>query len=183
MTDCVETTLRQDLALAAVEPELIRRAWQLYRQGFTPAAISPSQMAAVGEILRCAPGEAEGLGELERWMEAQLRKLEARRERGRRAESWLRPARGVQKAGAEVAGVDESLGRTLLVWLREARFLPKGTSQDLDRWQALRRFWLHLHAFHRYEDEAGEPMPLQALHEEPGNPPLPETPGTPGGTP
>jgi len=157
MSDPLQTALRADLALLQVEDELLRRARELYGRGFAPPAVSPSQMAAVGELLRTAESLDQVKTAVGTWLDAQLKKLEARRERTGKAESWFRPAEG---DGPETTP-EATLGGTLRDALTGETYLGENPPPELDRFAALRRFWHRFHGLYRYEDEAEKPMKLR----------------------
>ncbi len=151
----LEKALRSELALAAAgqRTALIRRARELYRLGFVPAKVTPSQMNAVGELIRRAATFDQASSAVESWMAHALETLEGRRRRSGKARSWLLPA----------GGGGESLGRTLVVWIVEQRYLEGKAPADLDRRSALRIFWQRFHGFYRYHAETGGEMPLAGL--------------------
>lgn len=158
MNDPLRRSLAADLALAGLEERLIERARGLQRLGFSSGTIAPSQMNAVGEILRTAASHEQALAELGRWMANQLEKLRKEEERKRSRSSWrLQPRPG---------GSADCLGEELLAWVSREIYLndlDEEALQGLDRLSALQRFWARFHGFYRYEDETGEPMPLAAL--------------------
>lgn len=155
MTALLEKTLRSDRALASMEESLIARARELYRLGFSPRDIAAAQMAAFGELLRTASNRGEARETTERWMHNQLAKLQEEADRKGKRRSWvLSPGPG---------GTEDSLGAELLAWLRNDRYLGDSPPVDLDRLDALRRFWERLHGFYRYEVETQAEMPLPAL--------------------
>lgn len=149
----LETALRSSRALAAIEEDLIARARELYRLGFSCKAIAPAQMSAFGELLRTASNRDEALAATEGWMRGQLAKLKDEAER-RKPRSWFQSPAG---------GTEPSLGAELMAWIREERFLGDSPDPDLDRLAALRRFWERLHGLYRYEAETEGEMPLPAL--------------------
>lgn len=155
MTATLETALGSDRSLAALEDSLIRRARELYRLGFKPETLSPSQMSAVGELLRTASSHKQAQDAIEGWMGRQLAKLREEEKRKGKPRSWLvHPGPG---------GTTPSLGEELLAWMSGDRFLEGEPPQGLDRLAALRRFWERLHGFYRFENEVGGEMPLAAL--------------------
>ncbi|HEX9945765.1 MAG TPA: hypothetical protein VGG03_27470 [Thermoanaerobaculia bacterium] len=165
MTALLEKALRSDRALAMAEERLIRRARELYRLGFSPANLAPSQMAAVGELLCTASNRKGAQAAIETWMSNQLKKLREEAERkGKKPRSWLVPP--------GPGGSTGSLGEELLAWIKDDAYLGEPLAGDLDRLGALRRFWERLHGFYRYENETGGEMPLSALdlQEEGGEP-------------
>lgn len=157
MSDSLQTALRADLALLHLEDHLLHRARELYARGFAPPAVSPSQMAAVGEILRAAESLDDARAGVGNWLDAQMKKLEARSKRTGRAQSWLRPAEG---PGPDTS-TDVTLGEALRRTLSEEPWLGDEPPEELDRLAALRRFWHRFHGLYRYEDEAEEPMKLR----------------------
>lgn len=151
-------SLAADVALAGLEARLIRRARDLQRLGFSPKTIAPSQMNAVGEILRAASSHQKTLEKLAHWMGEQLKKLRKDVERKRPRSSWL--------VEPKPGGAAECLGEELLAWCSKEIYLndlDEEVLQGLDRLSALQRFWTRFHGFYRYEDETGQPMPLAAL--------------------
>ncbi len=153
----LESTLRSDLALHARrrQEQLIHGAREVCSQGFR--RIKPSQMAAVGELIRRAASYQQARDELDRWMTNTLAKLEARRQRTGKVESWLRePA----------AGSDKSLGRLLVAWIVEQRYLEAEPPPELDRLAALRQVWDRFHGLYRYRVEMGYDMALTCPSEE-----------------
>ena len=152
MTTLLEKSLRSDRALASVEEVLIERARELYRLGFK--CLSPSQMSAFGELLRTAPSRVEAQKCAESWMKTQLDKLREEEKRKGKPRSWLAPATG---------GGAASLGEELLAWIEKDRYLGETPPADLDRLDALRRFWGRLHGLYRYEVETKGEMLLLAL--------------------
>ena len=155
MTALLEKTLRSDRALASMEEALIARARELYRRGFTPGNIAAAQMSAFGELLRTASNREEAREATETWMHGQLAKLQEEANRKGKRRSWyFKPAPG---------GTEDSLGAELLAWLRNDRYLGDSPPADLDRLDALRRFWERLHGLYRYEVETQGEMPLPAL--------------------
>lgn len=155
MTALLEKILRSDRALASIEEALIARARELYRLGFTPRNIAAAQMAAFGELLRTASNREEARKTAETWMHGQLAKLQEEANRKDRRRSWhVKPGAG---------GAEDSLGAELLAWLGNDRYLGDSPSPDLDRLDALRRFWERLHGLYRYEAETEGEMPLPAL--------------------
>jgi hypothetical protein len=155
VTSLLEKSLRSDQALASVEETLIRRARELQRLGFSAPEISPSQMAAFGELLRTSTDFPGAQSAARKWMERQLEKLQEEEKRKGKRRSWLlAPAAG---------GSTESRGRELLAWIEDERYLGDPPTEDLNRLEALRRFWERLHGLYRYENETGEEMPLPAL--------------------
>jgi hypothetical protein len=149
----LERALRSGRALAAIEEDLIARARELYRLGFSCATIAPAQMSAFGEILRTASNREEALAATDRWMQGQLKKLEDEADR-RRPRSWFQ---------APAGGTEPSLGTELMAWIRDERFLGESPDPDLDRLVVLRRFWERFHGLYRYEAEIQGEMPLPAL--------------------
>ncbi|MGH8613418.1 MAG: hypothetical protein ACREYF_15735 [Gammaproteobacteria bacterium] len=148
----LERVLRADLALANLEEHLIRRARVLYQMKF--ARITPSQMAAVGECIRMAANHSKAKEQVICFLNNQMEKLKAKAERGGKPESW---------ASEPVAGGGkETLGETLMDWIKEARYLERAPkAEHLDPLAALQRFWSRFHGLYRYEVELGEGMPLQ----------------------
>lgn len=155
MTSLLERTWKSDQALAAVEQALIARARELYRMGFSPENLTPSQMNGAAELLRTATDRKAAQTAVEEWMTRQLAKLRDDEKRKNQRRSWL------VKPGA--GGVTDSLGDELLAWLEGDRFLGSPWPEDLDRLEALCRFWERLHGFYRYEAETGTELPLAAL--------------------
>ncbi len=152
MTSLLETSWRSDRALASLEVDLIRQARNLYRLGFK--CISPSQMSAFGELLRTAPNRTEAQRFAEDWMAKQLKKLREEEKRKGKPKSWLASPEG---------GAAASLGEELLAWIKNDRYLGDKPPEDLDRMDALLRFWTRLHGLYRYEVETKGEMPLTAL--------------------
>ncbi len=152
MTSLLETSWRSDRALASLEADLIRQARDLYRLGFK--CISPSQMSAFGELLRSASNRTAARQRAKEWMAKQLEKLRQEEKRKGKPRSWLASPEG---------GSAASLGEELLAWIDDERYLGENPPQDLDRLEALRRFWARLHGFYRYEVETETEMPLTAL--------------------
>jgi hypothetical protein len=81
MNDGLQEALRSDLALTTLEDHLIQRAGVLYRMGFTPGRISPSQMAAVAERIYAASNYEEARNKVIKFLTDQLNKLKAKAER------------------------------------------------------------------------------------------------------
>jgi hypothetical protein len=152
MTGGLEKALRSDAALARLERHLIIKARNLYALGFEPDTPRPTQMAAVGELIRSASDHRSAVESVQRWMTRQLDKLREREERDGK-QSWLVDVRD----GAP----GESLGGTLMCWLSEQRYLPDNAPEELDRMAALQRFWGRFHGLHRYHVEMKRPMPLE----------------------
>jgi hypothetical protein len=150
----LETALRSSRALAAIEEDLIARARELYRLGFSCKSIAPAQMSAFGELLRTASNRDAALAATEGWMRGQLDKLKEEAER-RKPRSWFLSPTG---------GTEHSLGAELMEWIREERFLEDSPDPDLDRLAALRRFWERFHGLYRYEAVIKGEMPLPALN-------------------
>jgi hypothetical protein len=145
MTALLEKTLRSDRALASLEEALIVRAQEHRRR-------------ADGRVRRVAPHRippGRGAGS--------HRKVDARATR--EAEGRGRP----QKQAALLVcapgegGAEDSLGAELLAWIGNDRYLGDSPPADLDRLDALRRFWERLHGLYRYEVETQGEMPLSAL--------------------
>jgi len=154
----LKAALGADLALANLEETLIRAARQLHRKGFTSKNLRPSQMAAVGELIRSAPNQGKAVGDLGTWLGKQLEKLRAKEERSGRKSSWLvEPNAG---AGGES---EDSLGQELLRCVTEQRYLRGQETKGLDPLTALQCFWAYFHGLYRYQNEVGEEMPLAAL--------------------
>jgi hypothetical protein len=158
MSEPLEAALSGDLALAAIERDLLRRARDLHRLGFRREVLRPAQMAAVAESIRAATDQPAAVAAVGKWMQAQLGKLRAKVERGERPSSWL-----VAPEGAAAGEAGESLGATLLLWLAAERYLPADLAPGLDRLRALQRFWAYFHGLYRYRAEIGEPMALHVL--------------------
>jgi hypothetical protein len=81
MNHKLQKTLQSDLALATQEDHLIFHARKLYQMGFTPQHISPSQMAALVELIRTASNLEEAQQRAETWLLHQMDKLQAKAER------------------------------------------------------------------------------------------------------
>ncbi len=160
MSGGLAATLGSDLELILLESALIERAQALYSLGFTPKALSSSQMAAAGEQILGAGTFEKALAGLRGWLGAQLTKLRAEVERGGKPKSWL----STPGAGAS----QSTLGEELLVWIERQSYLGDSVPQPLDRLAALRRFWDRLDGLYRYESATGEAMPLHALAHSPG---------------
>lgn len=155
MNHRLQNTLQSDLALATQEDHIIFQARKLYQMGFTPQHISPSQMAALGELIRAASNLEEAHQRVEAWLKHQMDKLQAKAERSGKRTSWLL----APKTGTD----EETLGHTLTQWIVENTYLQKDPSGDLDRLAALQRFWDRLHTLYRYEEAMHEEMPLVNL--------------------
>lgn len=159
MNDGLQGALRSDLTLATLEDHLIQQAGVLYRMGFCPRRISPSQMATVGEYIRTASRLEEAKKEVEEFLQRQVKKLSDKAERsGKPASSWA--------ATPQTGGGKQTLGHTLIQWVVEEKYLEKQTTTDLDRLDALQRFWSRFHGLYRYQAEMQHGMPLQSLQEE-----------------
>ncbi len=155
MSGRLEAALRSDLALLSRrrQERLIHRARELYGFGFEHKHIRPSQMAAVGELIRRAASFEEAAKSVGGWMGKTLKKLEARRDRTGKVESWLRPASLDPFKGT-------ILGQLLIEWITDQRYLEHEPPPDLDRLAALHQFWDRFHGLYRYRVEMGEEMPL-----------------------
>jgi len=158
MNEDLQKALKADLALLALEDHLIQRAGVLYRMGFTPDRITPTQMAAVAERIYTASNYEEARNTVIKFLTDQLNKLRAKAERSDQQTSWaLRPLTG---------GGKETLGQTLSYWIEKEQFLQgKETPEDLDRLVALRRFWARFYGRYRYRAEMSQDMPLQCGQE------------------
>jgi hypothetical protein len=157
VSQALAAVARAELALAGQEEHILAQAQRLYQMGEMAAAVSPSQMAAVEERIRCADNHSRAVAAVTEFITGQIEKLRAREQRENRRVSWLRRP----GTGAEA----DSLGEELLLWLREERYLTGKVPEGLDRLAALRRFWSRLHGLFRYEVETGAAMALAA-----GNP-------------
>lgn len=160
MSEDLEKALNSDLALLVLESHLIQRAGVLYRMGFCPRRISPSQMAAVGECIRTASRLEEAKKEVEEFLQRQVKKLRDKAERsGKPASSWA--------STPSTGGGQETLGQTLSQWIKKEQFLQgKEIPKDLDHLAALQHFWSRFYGRYRYRAEMGHDMPLQDEQEE-----------------
>ncbi|MEE8522953.1 MAG: hypothetical protein V3T72_03395 [Thermoanaerobaculia bacterium] len=151
MNQELEAALRSRLALLDRErfSRLVRHALHLYRLGY--ARISWSQMAAVDELIRRAASFDVASSSVTTWMNNALEKLEARRDRTGRIESWL-------EAPAE--GEGEDLGKALAECISRQSYLESEPPRELDRLAALRLFWKRFYAFYRYRAKMGDEMLL-----------------------
>jgi hypothetical protein len=116
-------------------------------------------MAAVGDHILRAPSLAQAQDRVKSFLSKQLDKLTAQAERTGKPTSWaLTPETGTG---------EKTLGQTLIRWIVEEKYLEgKEAPKDLDRLEALRRFWSRVHGLYRYEAEMEQGMPLQHLSEE-----------------
>lgn len=149
--------MEADLALIGIGEHLLARAQDLHRLGLSVRNLRPSQMAAVGELVRAAPSWKEATEQVDAFLARQLEKLRTRAEREGRASSWLAPPRPPAEPGID------SLGEALRRWLAEERYLPAERPAGLDRLAALRRFWGYVHGMYRYGRETEQEMRIPAL--------------------
>ena len=155
MNSGLQGALRSDLALATLGDHLIQQAGVLYRMGFTPERLSPSQMAAVAERIRTASSLEEAKSKVKSFLKDQLDKLMAQAERSGKPASWA--------LAPETGAGEKTLGHTLIRWVMEEKYLEKEAPKDLDRLDALQRFWSRFHGLYRYQVEMQQGMPLQSL--------------------
>lgn len=144
-----------DQALATQQDDMLARTRSLYRLGLTPRSITPSQMTAVGELIRTATSFVDATQRTTAWLDNQLGKLKAVEERGGKRTSWRLPPRGV--------GDVQSLGETLKHWIAEERYLAESVPATLDRLVALQHFWDTLYTMYRYEVAMKHEMALPYL--------------------
>lgn len=152
MTVSLADALQSDLLLAKFDDRLITQARKLYRQGFKAPHISPTQMAAVGELIRTAPDLGQAQGTVHKWLTGQMTKLQAREERGERPRSWRLPC--------TVRGGAPTLGDALLDCLKSESYLLPPPPPGLDRLSALQRFWRRFYDLYRYGIAMHTDMPL-----------------------
>jgi len=159
MSTDLREALACDLALITLDPHLIERAADLGRCGFE--AVSRSQMAAVGELVRSAASHANAVTSVKTYLGNQLDRLRAKESRGGA------PGSGLAKTRHSQCGAD-CLGDELGAWIERGLYLPEQVPAGLDRLAALRRFWDRFHGMVRYREQLGHPMRLSVRELSPG---------------
>lgn len=152
MSDRLAAALRRKEAFLKQEALLLRNARNFYNLGFIPKNLSSSQMSAVNESIHTSGSLEDVKKAVSKFINGQVEKLEKQKERSGKSTSWLITPTG--------AGGKESLGATLLDWIKEGKYSPEIAGDD--RLSALRRFWSNVYGLYRYRKVfKEEDMPLR----------------------
>jgi|LGOV01.1.fsa_nt_gb hypothetical protein len=148
--------LRQKAAFLKAEEHLLERARVFYKMAFTPRNLTPSQMAAVGDLLRSSNSIKEAQYKIDKFLNKQIKKLKAKEERSGKPGSWQTPLRN------EVSGTP--LGEILKEWIRDQKYLEGCPGPDeIHRLSSMRRFWNYVYGQYCYEKALGKGMPLEEV--------------------
>jgi hypothetical protein len=148
--------LRQKTAFLNAEKHILKRARVFYKMAFTPKNLTPSQMAAVGDLLQSSNSTEEAQGKVVGFLNKQLEKLEAKKKCSGKPTSWLIPLRN------EVNKMP--LGEVLKNWIGDQKYLEGCLwADDIHRLSAMRRFWNNVYGQYCYEKTIGEGMPLEEV--------------------
>ena len=154
MKESMETVLRRKEELMAMEEGLLEKARVFFAKGFKSPDLTPSQMSGVGERVKSSTSIQEAKSTVLKFLDRQLTKLEIRKERSGKVESWLTMSKD--------EGVDLPLGRILGHWIKEEKYLEDmAITDEIGRLQALQRFWNNVYGHYRYQKAFGKGMPIK----------------------
>ena len=157
MSGEIKRVLRSDMALASLDHHLIKQARVLYQMRFFKE-ITAAQMAAVAEYIQSAPDHSKAQEKTTAFLGHQLKKLNQKAERTSKPESWASLATG---------GSKESLGETLIHWIKKEQYLMGvEIPENLDHLAALQHFWSRFHDLYRYQKEMSKGMTLREPQED-----------------
>jgi hypothetical protein len=150
----VEAALEHKKAFLKIEGHLLIKAIELYRMGFNSKNLSSSQMSAVGEHLRRSETIEKAQRTVCGFIEKRLERLRNKTDNAEKNTSWL----------IQVTGKPDniSLGKILIEWLKEERYLGNGLEFNaIGRLAVLRRFWNNVYGQYRYCKVMDEDMSLE----------------------
>jgi len=148
--------LRQRAAFLNAQKHILKRARVFYKMAFTPKNLTPSQMAAVGDLLQSSHSTKEVQDKVGKFLDKQIEKLRLKEKRSGKPSSWLTPLRNE---------IDEMpLGEVLKDWIRDQKYLEGCPwADDIHSLSAMRRFWNYVYGQYCYEKTLGKGMPLEEV--------------------
>lgn len=154
MNEQVEAALEQKKAFLKIEGHLLIKAIELYSMGFNSKNFSSSQMSAVGEHLRRSETIEKAQRAVCGFIEKRLDRLKDKTNIAEKNTSWRIQANGNPD--------NVSLGKILIEWLKEERYLGNGLEFNaIGRLAVLRRFWNNVYGQYRYCKVMDEDMSLE----------------------
>ena len=154
MKENLEIAFRRKEKFLALEEGLLRKAITLFAMGFTPRNLSASQMSGIGERLKTFSSIQQAKSSVLKFLDRQLEKLEARKERSGKYSSWLIMSKD--------KGVELPLGKILTHWIEDEKYLEDiSIIDEIVRLAALQRFWNNVYGLYCYQKVFGKAMPIE----------------------